>query len=310
MKTFLIFFILLLSSCGGLGGTEAGNPPTVTVASLTGTVSSTDNSVSALVFSSGSSNCFADLIIATDSEGNQSTATPNSSCIFTLDLTAGKAFQIALYEDDEFVSYLKFLKNRETQGLSQSLFLPNQELSINLGRISLSELGARPELEPGDLIDADDDGLFDLDDDDDNDDGTNDDEELDCDLDGFEDDYDLSFDDEFDCDDGEEFQPGDVVIFHAEPRQGEQFVDVDAEISFRASCEIDESTLTSSKFRVRGPGDVAVACDYSTQSGGDEAVCEPSSELASDATYRVTVEGVACEGGALLPVVTWQFTTE
>lgn len=179
----LTSIFLLLSSCTGEGGTEAGNPP-ATSRAVEGNLSSSGN------------DCVVDEVIATNSAGETTSATIDSSCGFSLSLTLGKSYVISFLQDDQFVATL--IVNNSSGGPESSIvFVGAGATPIQLGSITLDEGKGYPERQPAEQSDRDEDGSNDYDDEDDDNDDENDDEEEDCDSDGHWDDDD---EDDEDCD--------------------------------------------------------------------------------------------------------------
>jgi hypothetical protein len=188
MRFYLCVLLAAFSMihCGSSqGGSEAGNPPSTT-RSLIGNVAA-------------SSTCQADEVIATDSTGVETTATPGSNCSFTLTLDIDNAYQLAFYLSSELLATMVF-DNGGNNTESTTVIISAGTTDIDMGEILFSNSVAVPEFEPSTQNDQDDDGVDDYDDDDDDDDGIDDDDEEDCDEDGYSNDH----DDDDECEDDDD----------------------------------------------------------------------------------------------------------
>lgn len=289
--SFCFGLLLLTGSCGGAGGTEAGNPPSLPTRAVTGDVSSGN-----VALVKNLAGCLADTVIATDAQARTTSVNVDSDCSFTLELEVDQAYALSLLDGDTFVA--AFLFDNSIDRLDSPTFVVSRGTGpIALGRITLSNGRARCEFRPADQNDRDDDGISDFEDDDDDGDGIHDADEDDCDLDGYQDDHDDS------C----EETSGDARVIEARPHNGEDDVGSDEQIEVRFNCDIDPSTVNATTFVVSDGDSNVLDCDFEVED--DRVSCEHEDDFLEDATYTVTVSGVTCADDTPVVDATWSFTT-
>jgi len=306
--------LLFIIGCGQ-GGSEAGNPPSsrIVTGNLTSTASSS-SSLSLLKYHTDpqsdtesnnlSDTCEADLVIAFDSAGGFTQASANADCSFDLSLETDKAYEVNFFLNDEFVAYLVMMNN-DGDFDSPIMFVSEGDESINLGRITIIDFMAFPENQPASQNDRDRDGTFDFDDDDDDNDGRRDRDERDCDLDGFRDDFDDFFSEDFDCEGGDDTGP---EILNVNPWDGEEFVPLDELVMVLFSCELNSDTVNATNFKVEDSLGNAITCNYLIDI--DIAICEHDADPFLDNTeYTATISGVKCSDDQTLPIVSWSWNT-
>ncbi|HBF12260.1 MAG TPA: hypothetical protein DDW49_02540 [Deltaproteobacteria bacterium] len=306
-----IFACMAMAHCGGggraTGGAEAGNPPTG-FRYVEGDVSDANvQAQGSALMKAAIEDCFADQIIATNSQGTSTTATVDDNCGFTLTLAINKSYAVSLVSDGAFVATMIFTNNPNTLPTS-IMVLSNGASAVNLGRIfiNLSNNQASPEFEPSSQCDSDDDGEDDFDDEDDDNDGTSDDDEEDCDLDGYFDDH----DDDSECEDDEDEEDASGDVLEVSPRDGEDNVDVDEKIVARFDCTLDELTVTNASFAVTDEADQAIDCDFDFEEDQTEVQCDYDGSLTPLTVYTATINGILCEDGTPVENIEWSWTTD
>lgn len=308
MKNHLAIILILIASlnCGDntLGGTEAGNP--ATIREVIGTVA--NNTSTSANFALASESCPADQIIATDSTAQTTTATINSNCSFSLNLTPQKAYVLSLLLNDSFMATVIFNNNSNTLS-STVIIVSSGTTAIDLGVVTINGSTATPENQPASQSDLDDDDIFDFDDDDDDNNGVSDDAETDCDLDGYQDSYD---DDDDSCDDdSEDIETEDTeqaIVFEVNPKNGASNIQTNEDIEARFGCEIDLTTVNNTNFQVTSETET-ITCDFESSSSDTRIDCEPESDFEINTTVTVTLNGIQCASGDTVSTITWSFAT-
>lgn len=299
MHTCLIAGVLAFNACGGATGTQSTTSSTSTVS---GTVASSSSSASAdfSVTDYAVSGCFADTVVATDSDLATTSATVDGNCQFELSLTLNKSYSIAFLLEDQFVANLVFDSGNQ-MGMTSSLRLGQSAVTLELGQITVTGNSAIPQTNPLSLIDCDDDGLFDYDDSDDDGDGVEDEAEEDCDLDGHLD------DDDDDC-----LVNADQKIIRVKPSDSKTDVDLNKDVKVYTRCPLDLTEFSSDQYQVVAADGSVVDCSYKYSYYDHHAKleCEHAANFAADTEYTVTVTGLVCSTGESIPEVSFSFTTE
>ncbi|MBI4125857.1 MAG: hypothetical protein HY465_00030, partial [Deltaproteobacteria bacterium] len=251
----------------------------------------------------------ADEIIATATDGSTVTAEIEADGSFSLDLVVGKAYVISLVLDDQFVATVIFASR---VGFASTALPVSAGGTLNLGTVTISGTMASVADDPFDELDGDGDGEADADDADDDEDGVADEDEEDCDLDGILDDF-----EETSC---EEDDDGALArILEVKPRNdpqpelGDDDVDLDKEPRARASCVLDQTSVSAETFSIVSDSGDEVVCEY-TFSGrarsGDTVRCRHAIDFLPSEIYTATISGLLCEDGREIPDVSWSWLTE
>ena len=319
MKTYikrllsLLAGFILIAGCGGAtSGTAADNADGDT-RTVTGNLAS--GSGAGLVKGLHADDCEADMVIATTTSGETSSADVEEDCSFSLSLSVGQSYVIGLALDDEFIATLIF--DSGISGYTTSVLPLSAGEILDLGIITIFGDLATPENEPLGECDNDGDGEDDLEDEDDDNDGTEDEMEEDCDLDGSLDDYD---EDEDDCEEDEEGED-EARVLEVKPRndphpgEGEDTIDLEREIKARLSCEVDRDTVNTDTFYiVSEDGMDIIACEYEfsrSGSSGNRIECDhDDQDFLPDTVYIATVDGVMCADGRSVEARSWEWLTE
>lgn len=304
--TSLFLLILFINCSSSVGGSEIGNPPTPTTRTLTGTLTSSTNSLKY----QNSETCLADTIIARNSSGQTVTATTSltNNCIFTIDLTVQQGYEMEFRLNDQFVAYMNF-SNASDQINSRVFLLSGGESGFDLGSISFANSKAIPSNQPAEFMDFDGDGIFDFFDTDDDGDGTSDELEIDCDFDGWIDDLDDQNNDSFDCD-TDDTELFDAFVFDIFPRPNDIFIDPDELIVAAFNCLIDIDTVTLDTFVIQDSTGNSLACDYDFLDEFDDAViCDATDSMLVDETYSASIDGILCANGDDIEPLEWSWTT-
>lgn len=318
-RNFLLMLILPCFAClSNEGGTEIGNSTrnvigTSTTDIETNNISFQESSVSLSYFKSAGKppppppgnidldSCGVDQILAIDSQGNQSNADLDEDCNFTLALTTNKAYSIILFREGQNFGPMRFQNGSGV--LETSIFYVSSGSDpINLGTITINNNQGFPSIEPSTQNDQDGDGIPDFLDDDDDNDGLPDIDEGDCDFDGFWND----FDEDFDC---EENSEGIGFIEEIFPFFDDSDIPINETIELRTDCAINFATVNSNTFNIRDESNNPISCNYSLFDD-DILICEPQSNLSTNTTYTVRVEGLKCEDNTLIEILSWSFTTQ
>ncbi len=309
--TVMMITWLFLSQCGGSsqGGTEAGNPPASRT--VTGTVSPDSSALQAASLSAA--DCGADTIIATDTSAQSTMASLDEDCVFTIDLSTGKAYALSFVLNDAFVASMIFT-NSATLFESSYMLVSAGNGIVDLGMVSILSGIATPSNQPASFFDWDEDGSFDFDDEDDDNDGVADDDEEDCDLDGLDNDYDEDACEEEDEDDSSddaedalaevlEVLPANDTTFTNTSR----YVDLDQQVRLRFSCEIEPDSFDETTFEILSEDDEVIAweCEFSD----DEVECEHE-DFEPLTIYTATVSGVLCDDGREVSAESWSWKTK
>lgn len=294
----LVAGILALAACSGAGTTV---PTSGTTRSITGTLPS--GAPAALFKAANHSNCAADSVIATDTTGETEVGSIEHDCSFELELTIGRSYVISFTADGAFVATLIF--DSGVTGFSDSVMgISDGDDPIGLGTITISGNTATSANNPLDVLDQDGDGTLDSEDRDDDDDGIDDEDEGDCDLDGYLDDH-----DDDDCD---EDADGDRIL-RVKPANHSDDVDLDKDVRVKASCTIDQTSVTADSFSVVSAEGDAIACTYEFMGEGTGSMVRcrhHDNPFVANTVYTATVSGMRCEGGSELVEASWSFTTE
>lgn len=270
------------------------------------------SSSAASLLALGTGDCVADTVIATDTAGEITTTAVNDDCSFSITLQVGKSYSLSFAKGDQLIADLLFESGVAGFATASFSCSPGENI-IDLGVITISGSVARPDSNPLDHVDQDQDGIADLEDHDDDGDEVPDEEEMDCDLDGIWDD----FDEENLC---EEPSSAHAHVLEVKPRNdphpelGEDDVDLDKDVKARISCEVDPQTVTSETFRVASEdGQDVVACTFEfsgTGSSGNRIECEHEQPFLPHTVYIATIEGVRCLDGREVEARSWSWLTE
>lgn len=300
--TLFLIYSLTLTSCGSstLGGTEAGNP---SMRNVNGQLSSNSNNTATLM--AATHNCPADAVTAINSLAETFPATVNSDCTFTLSLPVNKSYAINFILDEAFVASMIFT-NSSTSITATTFVLSSGNTDIDLGIISLNGSQAHPEDQPAQQNDRDDDGVFDFDDDF---------SDRDCDLDGYYDLFDDS-DDECDVEDDDINDDNDnssesteqAEVFDVYPENEDEDIDPEDSIEVQLGCSVNETSVTAASFIVETDGN-SIVCEHELSSSNQILECSPEENLQEETTYTVTLDGIECENGEIIPITSWSFTT-
>lgn len=326
----MIVVCALLAGCGGVGGTESGNPDSTR--QLTGTVTapidSTSSAKAASVVASddaaasdvdaekafGTSACVADTVVATaaDAAHTETSVSVNASCQFTLSLVLNQAYTVSLHKNGSFLATLQF--TRSATAFEKTSFIMSSGLdAIDLGRVAVLDSLAAAEFEPAEFLDQDGDGTFDFADSDDDNDGTTDDKETDCDLDGVPDDHDGDVTCVLVVSSTTESDPATIIEVtptHDESLAFEELhVEVDTVIAIRLSCAVDLTTVTDDTIQIVSSGD-SLNCSFMFPGDGTVIECHHSAQpMQADTTYTATFTTVKCSDGRQLPDLVWNWHT-
>ncbi len=293
----LVSAIALLSACGSMGGTEAGNPTDVPTAKVVGMLATP---------------CAADTVAAVDSLAAARTSAVNAGCAFELTLPVDAAYRINLVQSGKAFAAVTF-QNGPARLPSPVMFVSRSVDRIDLGVVTIENDVATPEVEPSMQTDRDDDGLSDYDDADDDNDGIEDGHEEDCDFDGFFDDD----DEERSLCSSEESSAGDgtASVLEVRPLNNEGIAD-DTEpveltevVEARTSCALDRSSVTQATFSVQSSVG-AIDCTFMYSSDDEQVTCRHDTvNFVAGIIYTATIDGVQCADGTPLPVIAWSWKT-
>ena len=293
----LVSAIALLSACGSMGGTEAGNPTDVPTAKVVGMLVTP---------------CAADTIAAVDSLAASRTSVVNAGCAFELTLPVDAAYRINLVQSGKAFAAVTF-KNGPARLPSPVMFVSRGADRIDLGLVTIAGDVATPGEEPSMQTDRDGDGVNDYDDADDDNDSIEDVHEEDCDFDGF-----LNDDDEERSTCSADQPPvgdGTAGVFEVRPLNNEGIaedtepVELTEVVEARASCVLDRSSVTSATFTVQSSLG-AIDCTFVYSSDDEQVTCRHDTmNFVAGVIYTATIDGVQCVDGTPLNTIAWSWKT-
>lgn len=298
----------LVAGCGAGGGTEFGNPTEDgTTRVVSGEVESGSSANTAKGKNGGGGSCIADTVVAANAKDEETTATIDTDCSFSITLSIGKAYRLSIEKNDAVIGILHF-QNYSSLFADVVMAVTSGSGAIALGRLTLSGRHALPAKEPATQTDQDGDGIADLDDDDDDNDGTDDIAEADCDLDGFHDDVD-------DTNDSCDSTAATARVLRVSPRHDGDFqfrarrVQADEPIRARVSCLLDADSVTATTFRVTASND-DMTCVFTVPIPGARIECDHDADpMLADTVYTATMEGVRCLNGETVQTRSWSWKT-
>lgn len=303
----LIIGLSLIAGCGGGTSGTAADDTEGDSRTVTGSLASAGGA--GLMKGLHADDCEADMIIATTTSGETSSADVEEDCSFSLSLSVGRSYVISLALDDDFIATLIF--DSGIRGDTTSVLPLSSGGILDLGIITIFGNVATAEHEPLDECDQDGDGEDDLEDEDDDDDGVEDEEEEDCDFDGSLDDYD---EDDGECEEGEDENIAYILsVKPYDDPEGWDPVDLEREVKARIDCEVDESTVTSETFYVVSEdGEHMVECNYEFSGSGSKIECDHDDfeDFLPDTYYSATIDGVMCLDGRAVETLSWIWLTE